>query len=73
MYALTFFFMSWGPLSTVFVITAELFPTKWRATGKTVWGVLMCRRIDERKLIAVDDLEEKKKKMKKLIGGRDRE
>ena len=37
-----------------------------------MWGVLMCRRIDERKLIAVDDLEEKKK-MKKLIGGRDRE
>jgi hypothetical protein len=33
MYALTFFFMSWGPLTTIFVITAESFPTKWRATG----------------------------------------
>ena len=39
MYALTFFFMSWGPLSTVFVITAELFPTKWRATGEENWYV----------------------------------
>ena len=26
--------MSHGPLSTVFLVTAELFPTKWRATGK---------------------------------------
>jgi PHS family inorganic phosphate transporter-like MFS transporter len=33
LYAMTFFFMSWGPLTTIFVITAESFPTKWRATG----------------------------------------
>ena len=38
MYALTFFCMSWGPLSSVFLITAELFPTKWRATGKGEGG-----------------------------------
>jgi hypothetical protein len=26
--------MSHGPLSTVFLVTAELFPTKWRTTGE---------------------------------------
>ena len=31
--AATFFFMAWGPLTTIYVITAELFPTKWRCTG----------------------------------------
>ena len=25
--------MAWGPLTTIYVITAELFPTKWRCTG----------------------------------------
>jgi hypothetical protein len=37
-----FFFMSWGPLTSIFVITAELFPTKWRATGVLHATVALC-------------------------------
>jgi Sugar (and other) transporter len=33
MFGLTYFFMNWGPLPSIFVITAELFPTRWRCTG----------------------------------------
>lgn len=33
MYALAFFFANFGPNATTFVIPAELFPTKWKATG----------------------------------------
>ena len=32
-YAFCFFFANFGPNSTTFVIPAELFPTKWKATG----------------------------------------
>ena len=33
MFALTFFFAAWGPLSTSYILPAELFPSAWRATG----------------------------------------
>ena len=33
MFACTFFFAAWGPLSTSFILPAELFPSAWRATG----------------------------------------
>mmetsp|Transcript_2448 Transcript_2448/g.2556 ORF Transcript_2448/g.2556 Transcript_2448/m.2556 type:complete len:767 (+) Transcript_2448:215-2515(+) len=33
MFGLTFFFASWGPATTTYIIPAELFPTKWRVTG----------------------------------------
>jgi hypothetical protein len=34
--------MSWGPLTSIFVITAELFPTKWRATGVYYTTAALC-------------------------------
>ena len=33
MYASIFFFAAWGPLSTTFILPAELFPSSWRVTG----------------------------------------
>lgn len=33
MFGLTFFFASWGPATTTYIIPSELFPTKWRVTG----------------------------------------
>jgi hypothetical protein len=33
MFACTFFFAAWGPLSTAYILPAELFPSAWRATG----------------------------------------
>ena len=31
--AASFFFMAWGPYPSIYIITAELFPTRWRCTG----------------------------------------
>ena len=39
LFGATFFFLSWGPLTTIFAIPAELFPTRWRASGKYVRDV----------------------------------
>jgi PHS family inorganic phosphate transporter-like MFS transporter len=33
MYAFCFFFANFGPNATTFIVPAELFPTKWKATG----------------------------------------
>ena len=33
LFILTFFFASWGPLTTTYIIPAEIFPTRWRGTG----------------------------------------
>ena len=37
-----FFFMSWGPLTTIFAIPAEMFPTRWRATGENIFYHITC-------------------------------
>lgn len=33
LFILTFFFASFGPLTTTYIIPAEIFPTRWRGTG----------------------------------------
>ena len=33
LFILAFFFASWGPLTTTWIIPAEIFPTRWRGTG----------------------------------------
>ena len=40
MYAFTFFFANWGPNSTTFIVPAELFPTKWKATGHGICAAI---------------------------------
>ena len=32
-FVFAFFFASWGPLTTTWIIPAEIFPTRWRGTG----------------------------------------
>ena len=36
MFGFTFFFSSWGPSVTTFIIPSELFPTSWRVTGYSI-------------------------------------
>lgn len=40
MYAFTFFFANWGPNSTTYIVPAELFPTRWRATGHGICAAI---------------------------------
>ena len=40
MYAFTFFFANWGPNSTTFIVPAELFPTKFKATGHGICAAI---------------------------------
>ena len=40
MYAFTFFFANFGPNSTTFIVPAELFPTKFKATGHGICAAI---------------------------------
>ena len=43
LFVFSFFFASWGPLTTTYIIPAEIFPTRWRGTGygmASAFGIL---------------------------------
>jgi PHS family inorganic phosphate transporter-like MFS transporter len=53
MFGLTFFFASWGPATTTYIIPAELFPTKWRVTGYSLCAAAGKFIVSFRSLIVV--------------------